>query len=293
MAHRRMRGGRRGDVGVVHRPPYVEFDTAAMPNLAAYGMAVPTMVLIVSALRHRDRIPVAVLALIGVFSVHTTAGVVVALFVAAWWAVDGLWHPVPGASADVVTLLLVALPSALLLLPQFNGILQQADIIVGHSLTPRRQEEGAVRRGRRPHPPPQRLSDPMGADGAGGGGLGGPAAAQDYWWPLAVWRFSSCRSCIRRRRSAAAFGALSARSATSSTATRVDSSRWSRCCSRRWRGSRCSRWLASRGRQPGASPAGTSVLRRHRGGGGRGEHRHCLVLLSAARVPVRRESATP
>ena len=75
--------------------PYIEFDTASMPNLAAYGIAAPTMVLIVSTLRHRDRIPVAVLALLGVFSVHTTAGVVVALFVAAWWAVDGLWHPVP------------------------------------------------------------------------------------------------------------------------------------------------------------------------------------------------------
>lgn len=113
--------------------PYVEFDTAAMPNLAAYGIAAPTMVLIVSTLRHRDRIPVAVLALIGVFSVHTTAGVVVALFVAAWWAVDGLWHPVRGRAADVVTLLLVALPAALLLLPQFQGILAQADIIAGHA----------------------------------------------------------------------------------------------------------------------------------------------------------------
>ncbi|HEX7428038.1 MAG TPA: DUF6541 family protein, partial [Mycobacterium sp.] len=45
--------------------PYVEFDTASMPNLAAYGVAVPTMVLVVSALRHRDRIPLAVLALLG------------------------------------------------------------------------------------------------------------------------------------------------------------------------------------------------------------------------------------
>ena len=64
--------------------PYVEFDTASMPNLAAYGVAVPTMVLVVSALRHRDRIPLAVLALLGVFSVHITGGVVVVLFVAAW-----------------------------------------------------------------------------------------------------------------------------------------------------------------------------------------------------------------
>src|SRR6202008_1593806 len=54
--------------------PYIEFDTAAMPNLAAYGLAAPTMVLTVSALAHRDRIPVAVLALLGGFSGHTTRG---------------------------------------------------------------------------------------------------------------------------------------------------------------------------------------------------------------------------
>ncbi|WP_373280788.1 DUF6541 family protein, partial [Mycobacterium celatum] len=42
--------------------PYVEFDTAAMPNLTAYGLAVPAFALITSTLRHRDRIPLAVLA---------------------------------------------------------------------------------------------------------------------------------------------------------------------------------------------------------------------------------------
>src|SRR5262249_15159211 len=46
--------------------PYVEFGVAAMPNLAAYGVAAPTFVLITSTLRHRDRIPTAVLALVGV-----------------------------------------------------------------------------------------------------------------------------------------------------------------------------------------------------------------------------------
>ncbi|MDT5327219.1 MAG: D-galactosaminyltransferase, partial [Mycobacterium sp.] len=65
--------------------PYVEFDTASMPNLVAYGLAVPTFALIVSTLRHRDRIPLAVLALVGVFSVHITGGVVTVLFVVAWW----------------------------------------------------------------------------------------------------------------------------------------------------------------------------------------------------------------
>src|SRR6201993_4154305 len=113
--------------------PYIEFDTASMPNLAAYGIAAPTMVLIVSAVRHPDRIPVAVLALLGVFSVHTTGGVVVVLFVAAWWACDGLWHPVRGRLSDIATLLWVTVPSALVLLPQFAGVMKRADIIVGRA----------------------------------------------------------------------------------------------------------------------------------------------------------------
>ncbi|HTI78400.1 MAG TPA: DUF6541 family protein [Mycobacterium sp.] len=113
--------------------PYIEFDVASMANLVAYGLAVPTMVLIASALRHRDRIPLAVLALLGVFSVHITGGVVVVLFVAAWWLCDALWHPVRGRVADFVSLLLVAAPTVALLLPQFLGVLQQAEIIVGHA----------------------------------------------------------------------------------------------------------------------------------------------------------------
>src|SRR6201993_5512247 len=113
--------------------PYIEFDTASMPNLAAYGIAAPTMVLILSALRHRERIPLCVLALLGVFSVHATGGVVVALFVAAWWLCDGLWRPVRGRLSDVATLLWGAVPSALVLLPQFAGVMKRADIIVGRA----------------------------------------------------------------------------------------------------------------------------------------------------------------
>jgi hypothetical protein len=113
--------------------PYIEFDTASMPNLAAYGVAVPTMVLIVSAVRHRDRIPLAVVALLGVFSVHITGGVVTVMFVAAWWLVDALWRPVRGRIADFVALLLIAIPTVALLLPQFLGVLQQAEIIAGHA----------------------------------------------------------------------------------------------------------------------------------------------------------------
>ena len=113
--------------------PYIEFDTASMPNMAAYGVAVPTMVLAVSALRHRDRIPLAVLAVLGVFSVHITGGVVVVLFVAGWWLFEALWHPVRGRVPDFVNLLLIGVPTVALLLPQFVGVLRQAEIIVGHA----------------------------------------------------------------------------------------------------------------------------------------------------------------
>jgi D-galactosaminyltransferase len=113
--------------------PYVEFGVAAMPNLAAYGVAIPTFVLITSTLRHRDRIPVAVLAVLGVFSAHLTGGFVVILFLLAWWLLDALRHPVRGRIADLLTLGAVAVPTALILAPQFIGVLRQADIIAGHA----------------------------------------------------------------------------------------------------------------------------------------------------------------
>lgn len=113
--------------------PYVEFDVAAMPNLAAYGVAVPTMVLITSTLRHRDRIPAAVLALFGTFSVHITGGIVVGLFLLTWWLLDALWHPVRGRLADALTLAVVAIMVGLIMLPQFISVEQQEDIIAGHS----------------------------------------------------------------------------------------------------------------------------------------------------------------
>lgn len=113
--------------------PYVEFDTASMPNMAAYGVAVPAFVLITSSLRHRERIPLAVLALIGVFSVHITGGVVVVTFVAAWWLLQALWHPLRGRLRDFGTLLVIAATTLAVLLPQFLGVLQQAEIIVGHA----------------------------------------------------------------------------------------------------------------------------------------------------------------
>jgi hypothetical protein len=113
--------------------PYVEFGVAAMPNLAAYGVAIPTFVLIASTLRHRDRIPTAVLALVGVLSMHLTGGFIVILFLLAWWLLDVWWHPVRGRLPDVLALATVAVPTAAILAPQFIGVLRQADIIAGHA----------------------------------------------------------------------------------------------------------------------------------------------------------------
>ncbi len=113
--------------------PYVEFDTASMPNMTAYGLAVPAFVLTASTPAHRDRIALAVLALIGVFSVHLTGGVVVVTFLAAWWLLEALPRPVRGRVRDFGVLLAVAVPTAAAMVPQFLGVLQQAEIIAGHT----------------------------------------------------------------------------------------------------------------------------------------------------------------
>lgn len=167
--------------------PYVEFDTASMPNLAAYGIAVPTFVLISSAVAHRDRIPVAILALVGVFSVHITGGVVAVLFVTAWWLCDRLWHPIRGRVADLVSLLLVAIPTLLILLPQFLGVLQQAEIIVGHAFVTHEGKKKAlfdavVQHTRHLNDFP--IQNILIALAAVGGVL---LLVRRIWWPLVVW----------------------------------------------------------------------------------------------------------
>lgn len=167
--------------------PYVEFDTASMPNLVAYGLAVPTMVLITSALRHRDRIPLAVLALFGVFSVHITGGVVTVLFVAGWWACDALWHPLRGRVTDAVSLMLVAIPTVALLLPQFLGVLQQAEIIVGHAFVTHEGRKRGLIDAVVQHT--RHLNDfpiqwPLIILAAVGAIV---LVVRRVWWPLAVW----------------------------------------------------------------------------------------------------------
>ncbi|WP_055405600.1 MULTISPECIES: DUF6541 family protein [unclassified Mycobacterium] len=167
--------------------PYVEFGVAAMPNLAAYGVVVPTFVLIASTLRHRDRIPLAVLAFVGLMSVHLTGGFIVVLFLVAWWLLDVLWNPVRGRLADAMTLAGVTVTTALILLPQFISVRQQEDIIAGHSFLTKLSKKRGVWDAVFQHS--RHLNDFPYQYGlmtlAIVGGI--IFAYKRIWWPLAVW----------------------------------------------------------------------------------------------------------
>ncbi|MUL84335.1 MULTISPECIES: DUF6541 family protein [unclassified Mycolicibacterium] len=167
--------------------PYVEFDVAAMPNLVAYGLAVPAFALIASTPAHRDRIGLAVLATVGVFSVHITGGIVTVLLVAAWWLLECLWHPVRGRRQDFVALLIVAIPALLIMLPQFLSVAGQADIIAGHAfvnhLGRKRSLFTAVVQHTR-HLNDFPIQNTLIALAAIGGLV---MVIRKIWWPLAIW----------------------------------------------------------------------------------------------------------
>ncbi|ORA78626.1 hypothetical protein K3U93_23985 [Mycobacterium malmoense] len=167
--------------------PYVEFGVAAMPNMAAYGVAIPTFVLIASTLRHRDRIPAAVLALVGVMSVHITGGVIVLLFLAGWWLMDAWWHPVRGRLADFLALAGVVTVAGLILLPQFISVQQQEDIIAGHSFLTHLSKKRGVFDAIFQHS--RHLNDfPVQYGLIALTAVGGIIfLVKRIWWPLVVW----------------------------------------------------------------------------------------------------------
>lgn len=167
--------------------PYVEFDTASMPNMAAYGVAVPSMALVMSAVGHRERIPLAVLALVGVFSVHITGGVVAVLLIVAWWLLDTLWRPVRGRRSDFLSLVAIAVPTLGVLLPQFLGVLQQAEIIEGHAFITHEGKKRGLIDALVQHT--RHLNDfPIQWVLVVLAGIGGLILLyKRVWWPLIVW----------------------------------------------------------------------------------------------------------
>jgi hypothetical protein len=170
--------------------PYVEFGTAAMPNLVAYGLVVPTFTLITAVRTMRDRIGVAVLALVGVFSVHLTAGVVTMLLVAAWWLCpsDGaLWNPLRGKRSDTLALAAVLVPAGLLLLPQLLSVRKQTEIIAGHSFLTHEGRKSGLRDALLLYT--RHLNDfPIQYTLVGLTAVGAVLlAVRKVWWPLALW----------------------------------------------------------------------------------------------------------
>jgi hypothetical protein len=128
-----------------------------------------------------------VLALLGGFSVHITGGVVAVVFVVAWWLCDALWRPVRGRLADFFTLMLVAVPTVLLLLPQFLGVLQQAEIIVGHAFVTHEGKKKALFDAVVQHT--RHLNDyPIQNIIVGLAAIGFVMLlVRRIWWPAAVW----------------------------------------------------------------------------------------------------------
>ncbi|UVO14630.1 hypothetical protein NM962_08885 [Mycobacterium sp. SVM_VP21] len=170
--------------------PYVEFGTAAMPNLVAYGLVAPAFALITAVRTLRDRIGVAVLALLGVFSVHLTGGVVTVLLVAAWWLCpsDGaLWNPLRGKRRDTLALAGVLIPTGLLLLPQLLSVRKQAEIIAGHAFLTHEGRKSGLRDALLMHT--RHLNDfPIQYTLVGLAAVGAVVlAVRKVYWPLALW----------------------------------------------------------------------------------------------------------
>lgn len=152
----------------------------------------PTFVLVTSSLAHRWRIPLAVLATVGVFSVHITGGVVVVTFVTAWWLLDALRNPVAGPGnkgrrKDFLTLLAIGAPTLAVLLPQFLGVLQQAEIITGHTFVTHMGRKRALFDAIVQHT--RHLNDyPIQNIIIGLAGIGFlMLLVKRIWWPAAVW----------------------------------------------------------------------------------------------------------
>jgi len=109
------------------------------------------------------------------------------LLVAAWWLFEALWRPVRGRLADFVDLLLIAIPTVVLLLPQFLGVLRQAEIIVGHEFVTHEGKKRGLIDAMVQHT--RHLNDfsiqwvliILAAIGAV------ILVARWTWWPLAVW----------------------------------------------------------------------------------------------------------
>jgi len=187
VAGRRFRGGCGGVVGVVHRGAVrgVRHRIDAQPGRLRIGRA-DFCADRLDAAAPRPHPAGGAGARRGVLG-HITGGVVTVLFVVAWWLLDGLWHPVRGRVTDFVSLVLTAAPTVVLLLPQFVGVLQQAEIIVGHEFATHQTRKRVLFEAVTQHT--RHLNDyPIQNFIIGLAVIGGLILLiRRVWWPAAVW----------------------------------------------------------------------------------------------------------
>ncbi|ORB51147.1 hypothetical protein BST43_20980 [Mycobacteroides saopaulense] len=119
--------------------PYVEFHVSAIPNLVSFALVGSAVIAITGVVADRSRIPVAILAFVGVASVHTSGAIVVVVFVAAWWVLAPLsrYRGKEPKSAHrmgngFVPLAIAGVGSLVLLYPQLRTLVQLSEIIAGH-----------------------------------------------------------------------------------------------------------------------------------------------------------------
>ncbi|WP_078353659.1 DUF6541 family protein [Mycobacteroides chelonae] len=122
--------------------PYVEFYVAAVPNLVSFALVGPAVIAVTSVVADRSRIPVAVLAFVGIASVHTSGAIVAVVFVAAWWLLAPLSRyrgkehkPRRRVGNGFLPLAIAGVVSLVLLYPQLRTLLQLSEIIAGHQFT--------------------------------------------------------------------------------------------------------------------------------------------------------------
>jgi hypothetical protein len=99
----------------------------ALPFAIGLALLGPVLVVVFTAVtRHRELLPAAALASVGIASVHTSVAFCVAYFTICWLLVR-LVRPRRALLGEVGALVVVGVLAAVALAPQLKGILSQAD----------------------------------------------------------------------------------------------------------------------------------------------------------------------
>ncbi len=115
--------------------PYTEVGAGAVPSAVGIGAAGLAATVVMSTPGAPRRIPLAVLSLVGVWSLHPSGAVLAIGLVVAWWLLEALPRPRRGRVRDLAVLAAVGAGTAVLLLPQILSVAQEKEEIEAYSFT--------------------------------------------------------------------------------------------------------------------------------------------------------------